>query len=390
MLQASVTAIFRKYGITEGVLDADDSEKKRSKVTKRIFRAHKMKDNKTGGYIMGQNIVVLLLVTPLITVPVGFAFYMPDPALTLWYKNEDELKKKKIPKKLRPARPEKNPAYPTKQELVVQLIAEFKHYHPTIRVKLIAADNLYGSKEFIDKTLAIYGNTQIVSQLKSNQNVRFRNKIISVEEYFRRHPGVEYKITVRGGEEITVIVSSARLYVCSHQVKRFVIALKYHEERKFRYLVASDLSWRTLDIVQGYTFRWLVEVFFQDFKSYEGWGQLAKQTDEEGSSRGLILSLLLDHCLLFHPDQQARLENKLPAYTVGSLLEKTKVDCLLDFIRDIVSADNLQERLSLLSQSIEHFFKLASSKKHMNGRELPRLEPTPGLKYRARVCASYV
>jgi hypothetical protein len=37
----------------------------------------------------------------------------------------------------------------------------------------------------------------------------------------------------------------------------------------YRSLIASDLSWRTLDIVQGQTLRWLVEVFIQDWKSYE-------------------------------------------------------------------------------------------------------------------------
>ena len=75
-------------------------------------------------------------------------------------------------------------------------------------------------------------------------------------------------------------------------------------------MVASDLSWRTVDMVQGYTLRWLVEVFFADWKVHEGWGQLTKQPDEDGSSRSLILSLLLDHCLLLHPHQLARLEQQ--------------------------------------------------------------------------------
>ncbi|GFO71041.1 hypothetical protein BJAS_P0251 [Bathymodiolus japonicus methanotrophic gill symbiont] len=46
----------------------------------------------------------------------------------------------------------------------------------------------------------------------------------------------------------------------------------------------------------------------------------------EGSSRGLILSLLFDHCLLLHPEQIARIESKLPAYTVGSLQRKSQMD----------------------------------------------------------------
>ena len=61
-----------------------------------------------------------------------------------------------------------------------------------------------------------------------------------------------------------------------------------------------------------------LEVFTPDWKSYEGWAQLAKQMGEEGTSRGL--SLLLDLCLVLHPRQLAQVEHKLPAYTVGSLL----------------------------------------------------------------------
>ena len=115
------------------------------------------------------------------------------------------------------------------------------------------------------------------------------------------------------------MVGSARLYVCAHKTKRFIVAIKYAEEETYRYLIASDLSWRTLDIVQGHTLRWLVEVFIQDWKSYEGWSQLTKQPGDEGARHSVILSLLVDHSLFLHPDQQRQLKNNLPAYTVGSL-----------------------------------------------------------------------
>jgi len=42
------------------------------------------------------------------------------------------------------------------------------------------------------------------------------------------------------------------------------------------------MSWRTLDIIFAPTLRWLIEVFFEDWKSYEGWDQLAKQPGKEG------------------------------------------------------------------------------------------------------------
>src|SRR5216683_382103 len=70
-------------------------------------------------------------------------------------------------------------------------------------------------------------------------------------------------------------------------------------------------------IVQGHSLRWLVEVFIQDWKSHEGWSQLTKQPGEEGARQSVILSLLVDHSLFVHPDQQAQLKNNLPAYTGG-------------------------------------------------------------------------
>ena len=202
-------------------------------------------------------------------------------------------------------------------------------------------------------------------------------------EYFQAYPGVPQRIKVRGGEETEVIVSSARLHVCSHGKKRFVIALKYPGETEYRYLVATELSWRTLDIVQTYTLRWLIEVFFEDWKLYEGWGQMAKQPDEEGSSRSLILSLLLDHALLLHPEQTARLENKLPACTVGSLRRFCQGEALLALIQSILSAENVAERLKQLTEQVKNWFTLEPSSKHMNGRDLGRQEATFSLRYRA-------
>jgi len=44
------------------------------------------------------------------------------------------------------------------------------------------------------------------------------------------------------------------------------------------------------------------QVFFEDWKGYEGWSALTLQPGAEGSGRSLILSLLVDQCLLLHPD----------------------------------------------------------------------------------------
>jgi len=263
-------------------------------------------------------------------------------------------------------------------------LAQFRNDHPTIKVKGVNADTLYGTEAFLDGASAIFDQTQVISQIRSNQKVRFRNQELSVGDYFSSYPGTPQKVRIRGGEEITAIVGSARLHVCAQHKKRFVIALKYEGEEEYRYLVAKELSWRTIDIVQAYTLRWLVEVFIEDWKSYEGWGTLTQQTGEEGSRRSLILSLLVDHCLLLHPEQLARIESNLPAYTVGSLTDHIKVDCLFDFLWDILSDDDPKEKLMRLTDTLkEQMFTLNPSKKHMINRDLGRLEPTPTLKYRA-------
>ena len=94
LLYSSIKNILRRYEIENAVLAIDDTEKKRAKTTKKIHNVHKVKDKKTGGWFMGQSIVFLVLISPKITLPVGFRFYMPDPELTKWYKKKAKKRKK--------------------------------------------------------------------------------------------------------------------------------------------------------------------------------------------------------------------------------------------------------------------------------------------------------
>jgi hypothetical protein len=245
------------------------------------------------------------------------------------------------------------------------------------------ADALYGAAPFVDGASPLFGGVQVLSQARSNQNVRVHQREQHLADSCATHPGTPQTIRIRGGDERVAMVSSARLYVCSHQTKRFIVAIKYEEEETYRSLMASDLTWRTLDIVQGHSLRWLVEVFIQDWKSHEGWSPLTKQPGEEGARHSVILSLLVDHSLFVHPDQQHQLKNNLPAYTVGSLRANVQVECLVDVIDDLVSSDNPQEKLKCFTKALHEMFALSRSTKHMIQRQLGRLEPTPSLKYRA-------
>ena len=383
LLVARVRVILRHYGSLSGSLVIDDTDTKRSKSAKALAHLYKLRDKESGGYLWGQSLVFLLLVTPKISIPVGCAFYQPAPELSAWYKKEKALKKQGVAKPQRPPKPPTNPAYPTKQQLALRLLERFHAQYPTLRVHCITADALYGTAPFVDGAAVLFGGVQVIAPRRSNQKGRVHKREQHVADYFATHPGMPHSIRIRGGEEGVAIVGSARLYVCSHKTKRFVVALKYEGEETSRYLIASDLSWRTLDIVQGQTLRWLVEVFMQDWKLHEGWSQLTKQPGEEGARHSVILSRLVDHSLFVHPDQQDQLKNNLPAYTVGSLRANVQVECLVDVIDDLVSSDEPQDKLKRFTKALHEVFAFSRSKKHMIQRQLGRLEPTPSLRYRA-------
>jgi SRSO17 transposase len=383
LLVMSVRVILRHYGLSEGSLVIDDTDNQRSKSAKTLAHLYKLRDKESGGYVWGQSLIFLVLVTPQITLPVGFAFYQPAPELSAWYKTEKALKKRGVPKKQRPSKPPVNPNYPTKQELALRLLSQFQAASPGFHVTCVSADALYGASSFVDGASACLGGVQVLSQIRGNQKVRLLKREQSVADYFAAHPGTPHTIRIRGGEEVVALISSARLYVCSHKTKRFVVALKYQGEAPYRYLIASDLTWRTLDIVQGHTLRWLVEVFIQDWKAHEGWSQLTKQPGEEGARRSVILSLLVDHALFFHPDQHAQLKNKRPAYTVGSLRANVQVESLVNTIETLIFSGDPQRQWQSFIQTLQNVFVFNASKKHLIQRQLGRLEPTPYLKYRA-------
>src|SRR5262245_20362113 len=98
LLVASVRVILESYGITGGSLVIDDTDKGRSKTATTLAHLYKLRDKESGGYLWGQSLVFLLLVTPTITMPLGFAFYQPTPELSAWYKEDKRRKRQGVPK----------------------------------------------------------------------------------------------------------------------------------------------------------------------------------------------------------------------------------------------------------------------------------------------------
>ncbi|PVZ66768.1 transposase [Pelagibaculum spongiae] len=175
-----------------GSLMLDDTDKKRAKKTSRIPGAHKIKDKASGNYINGQQLVFLVLVTDTITVPVGFRFYVPDPKLSAWRKQNKKLKDQGVAKRLRPCAPAPDyKKHPTLQMLGLEMIQQFTEQFPNITIKSVLANALYGIRSFMDQAAAITGQNQVVSQLRANQKVLSKNSSVSLRDYFLRSQGVE-------------------------------------------------------------------------------------------------------------------------------------------------------------------------------------------------------
>jgi hypothetical protein len=364
LLQASVMRIIAHYGIHQGVLAIDDTDKKRAKTTTKIAGAHKIKDKSTGGYVRGQELVFMVLVTDVATFPVGFRFYTPDPAISAWKKENEALKKRGTPAKDRPKRPKPDhEKYPTQPALALALIKDFVDAFPDFTLKGVVADALYGTGSFMDEAMKLVPGVQIVSQLRSNQIVSTKNSTTTLEKYFARQTGVVTSLIILGDKKQQATLLGARLKVQAHGKKRFIVAVKYEGESSYRYLVASDLSWRHIDIARLYSLRWLVEVFIQDWKAHCGWNRLAKQQGEEGSTRGVILSLLCDHLLLLHHEQSARLKNKQPGMPVGCLIEQLKMEALVDTIEEVVKKDDPHAALDQLMVALKDCLPVRPSKK---------------------------
>ena len=97
LLMASVRVILRHHGLTSGTLVIDDTDNPRSKSAKTLAYLYKLRDKESGGYLWGQSLVFLVLVTPKISLPVGVVFSQPAPELSACYRTDKALKKQGVP-----------------------------------------------------------------------------------------------------------------------------------------------------------------------------------------------------------------------------------------------------------------------------------------------------
>ncbi|MGO0305082.1 hypothetical protein ACTL6P_00465 [Endozoicomonas acroporae] len=72
------------------------------------------------------------------------------------------------------------------------MIQAFQRHFPDINVTGILADALYGDAHFMDGASSVFSGTQVVSQLRWNQMVIYKNKEVNLKTYFDSYlgPGV--------------------------------------------------------------------------------------------------------------------------------------------------------------------------------------------------------
>ena len=364
LLRSSVLHLIEVYKITSGVLAIDDTGKNRSKNTTTIATVHKVKDKKTAGYVNAQELVYLLLIANGVSLPVGFRLYEPDPMLKKVKQQRTLLKAKKVAKQYWPVIPMRSKDYPTKPELALSLLSEFVNNYPQVKIIAVVADALYSAQSFVKQATAITKQKQIITEIRSTQNIIVNNVTIQVAKFFKPYHGTKSTVQLRYNDQHITYVAH-KCVIKAHAKKYWVIALKYDNEENYRYIIATDMSYLAYDVIKTFALRWLIEVFIQDWKAHEGWNSMAKQPGVDGSIRGIILSLLCDHALLTHPQQIALYRKWEPACTVGSLREKVIMESLLQFMDQIINSENPAQLLNDYKERLNQIFQLRQSTKHM-------------------------
>jgi hypothetical protein len=396
LMKSAIGMIFELYKVAKVTLVIDDTDRPRSKVIRVLYAVFKTLDKKTGGYINAQNIVFIVVVSKICTFPIGFAFFRPDPKYTKWKANDKQLRKKKVPKKLRPTcPPHDRKRFPTKIEIAAKLLLRAEKLlsgitviiegrSQRIRVMTIVADAAYMRKQICRVAHHCFPKAQVISQLAKSQICWNKNGIHKrVDEMFAHQTPVTEKVELRGTEQ-TVHFCSARLFIKSHGIKLHVVALKYDGETDYRYLAATDLTWRTIDIIRAYALRWLIEVVIEDWKQHDGFGRKAYQQRAAGACRGVFLSLLVDYFLLQHPRQLRLHRMGQPLCTAGTLVQTLQFENILHTIKAIVDSPDPHATLEEFSRVLPSIVRLRPSSKHMQGRDIGEFEPSLWLERRQR------
>ena len=366
----------------------DDTDLSKSKTIKRIFGVFKAKDKASGGFKNAQRIVVVLMLVRGVRIPLFFCFHRPDPRLTKWHRQHRENKKaekkgKRKPHNLGP-KPPRRQKYPTQIQIALKLLGRTKtliaqiekNTDKKIKIRAITFDAAFMSGAAYKQTKRLFPSVQVISQIKSNQQVSLtEGSYQDVAKFFANKKFIEQKVSLRE-EEKTVQYASYQLFVKALGAKVHVVALKYKGETTPRYLVATQRTWRAKDIITAYSSRWIIEVLFEDLKQNCALGRRACLQQGSGSYVTVSLSMIVDIYCQSKPEQLERLRNGMPVLTTGSIARSQRTDAILETLEEFVSSDNPRATLDSIKDSLKHMQKARPSKASILSESFFNLGPS--------------
>ncbi|RZW40555.1 MAG: hypothetical protein EX263_13200 [Flavobacteriaceae bacterium] len=373
--------MIKTFKVTKVTLQIDDTDRERSKNCKLLPFVRKAMCKATGGWIQAQNIVFIVMVTDVVTIPVWFKFHRPAKLSGAEKKklkgNTDKIKKL-------------DPTYKTKIDLACEGLEKVKNIlsqimkelEIDIKVQSISGDNGYASPQ-IQIVVTTLFDCQYISKAKPNQNVKTKTGLISLSKLFERYSVSRTVVNVRG-HLISVEIKSARVFIESFGRKVFVVAIRYKDEKNWQYLFGTDLTWTAETIIKGYALRWLAEVFFEDWKQCDGWGSGALQRSDDGAVRGLFLSLLVDLFLLFYQstDKSLQEHGRGQLYSAGTVVRHLQIKACCEAIEGILDSENPRAELERVQEQMIAIAERHISLKHAKTFGLPNLEQSSALRSR--------
>ena len=378
MFWGSLKVIIELLKVRVITLAIDDTERERSKGCKFLPYVRKAICKATGGWIRAQNLVFIVLVTERATIPIWFCFHRPVN-LT---KDQKKIVKKN-PKKVKKF----DEKYRTKVDLVClglyivsRMLKKLEtELGITLVIKCVAGDNGFASAQ-IQQAVKRYFDCQYVSKANPLQNVISRGKERSLKKFFQRFSSVISTISIRG-RDVVVEYKAARVFISSYGRKVFVVALRYRGNKSWQYLFGTDLTWTAESVIKAYGLRWLVEVFFEDWKQYDGWGVGALQRSVDGAARGVFLSLLIDLFLLYYQrtNPSLREHGRDELYSAGTVIRFLQAESIHQAIEAILDHDNPRQKLAEIHEKLLEVAERRVSLKHAHRWDFESLEPSPGL-----------
>ncbi len=191
-----------------------------------------------------------------------------------------------------------------------------------------------------------------VGPLRSNRQVTYGGEEIRVDALEERIDKTEREI-----DDETYKIWTQKRSISKLGEVRLLIAEKVtdeeDEENPVRYFASNKIDAPSEHLIRSYSFRWPVEVFFEDSKQDLGFGD-CEVRDEEGASRHCHLQMLAYSLLRLGPESNASGTLCSKASSIQVQLEyalKEVVYNLFSWVRD-----HPKQALDELMEEIEHLF----------------------------------